>query len=195
MNNINIFSNTILFENCNINEYNKDVLNFLKEYKKNNKSVIKSNRHGYQTDNITDQHITLPLFKNSISLLKTHYKFNNNVKITLMNLWINENNQYAYNYPHYHDGAHFSGVYYIKVPNNSGKLIFFRESNAVNISSLNDFILEPENETSTYYNLDPKENLLVLFPSHLVHMVEPNYNEQERVSISFNLTLSYSDHG
>ena len=40
---------------------------------------------------------------------------------------------------------------------------------------------------SSIWSIDPKENLLVLFPSNMEHFVEPNLNKNnERISISFN---------
>jgi uncharacterized protein (TIGR02466 family) len=195
MNKITIFSTSILSKSYSTGLYNKYVLDFLKDYKKNNKGVNKSNREGYQTNSITDKNIITPIFQNCVSLLNEHYTFHNDTKIHFMNAWINENNQHSWNFPHCHSGSHFSGVYYVKVPSNSGRLVFLRESNAIDMHNLNSYILKPNNETLNNYNLNPQENLLVLFPSHVEHMVEPNNNQQERVSISFNLKLDHPTYG
>ena len=40
--------------------------------------------------------------------------------------------------------------------------------------------------TSEVYSYVPEENLCLLFPSDVIHYVEPNINKKERISISFN---------
>ena len=39
------------------------------------------------------------------------------------------------------------------------------------------------------FEVQPKNNLFILFPSNLKHMVEPHYEEHPRISVSFNLVL------
>ena len=62
-----------------------------------------------------------------------------------------------------------SGVVYLKVPKNSGKILFYNPFN-VNIQ----------------YCFTPKENEIFLFPSVLYHSVEPNLSQEDRISIAFN---------
>ena len=40
------------------------------------------------------------------------------------NMWANINPPGGYNRPHLHPNSHFSGVYYIKAPENSGQIVF-----------------------------------------------------------------------
>ena len=40
------------------------------------------------------------------------------------NMWANINPPGALNRPHLHPNSHFSGVYYIKAPKNSGQIVF-----------------------------------------------------------------------
>ena len=47
-----------------------------------------------------------------------------------------------------------------------------------------------QNELNTnVYAVEPKEGLLVLFPSYLHHSVNLNQSEDERIVISFNINL------
>ena len=39
-------------------------------------------------------------------------------------MWANINPPGGYNKPHLHPNSHFSGVYYIKAPKNSGQIVF-----------------------------------------------------------------------
>lgn len=68
-------------------------------------------------------------------------------------------------------GPHLSAVYYVKVPQNSGKLVF-------------DF--EVSKYEKNRYTVNPEVGKYILFPSHLDHFVTKNKNKDKRVSISFN---------
>lgn len=103
--------------------------------------------------------------------------------------WVNVNNKYNYNQSHDHiaNNILYSGVYYVKVPSNSGGIVFEnpRESflTGVQFSDYN-----PENNAR--YTIPAKENELLLFSSDLKHFVEQNLTEDEddrRISISFNI--------
>ena len=53
-------------------------------------------------------------------------------------IWANINNKEDYNISHTHPYSHYSGVYYVKVPKNSGNL-YFGESTA-NLEPINSAI-------------------------------------------------------
>jgi uncharacterized protein (TIGR02466 family) len=111
-------------------------------------------------------------------------------KLGLGNMWANINPTYSYNKTHTHPNSLWSGVYYVKVPKNSGKL----------------FIEDPRPGPNTYMprrmdNLpkqlwrvvayDAIEGRLVFFPSWLPHGVDINMNTDKgeknwRISVSFN---------
>ena len=71
---------------------------------------------------------------------------------------------------HDHWPALFSGVYYIKSPDNSGDL-FFPQLNQ---------------------SFQPKNSMLVLFDGSIQHGVKENLSNEERIAVSFNI---YSDFG
>ena len=108
----------------------------------------------------------------------------------LGNMWANINPPGAYNKTHTHPNSLWSGVYYIRVPKDSGKF----------------FIEDPRSGPQTYMprrleNLpkalwrvvayEPKEGRMVFFPSWLPHGVDINQNKEQgeaswRISVSFN---------
>jgi uncharacterized protein (TIGR02466 family) len=88
---------------------------------------------------------------------------------------------------HLHANSIFSGVLYLKVPENSGNITFSRSHNFIPY-------LTPPKKFHSIYNgnsqtFRAKEGLLILFPSTLEHQVEKNLSESERFSISFNYFL------
>ncbi len=102
-----------------------------------------------------------------------------------LHYWVNYNNPGDSNYRHHHtDNAVFlSGVYYLKVPENSGRTIFY-DPRGRSIGAMSDnkyYNYEPE------VSVDPQPGLAVYFPSWLEHGVEPNESCESRVSIAFNL--------
>lgn len=95
--------------------------------------------------------------------------------------WVNSTKFGGYNTPHTHGKADLIGIYYPKVPTDSSELCILR------------------NDGSTYHNIfinerklmvKPVEGRFYIFPGHLWHYVDVHTIEEERVSISFNLSTS-----
>ncbi|MEM7467528.1 MAG: putative 2OG-Fe(II) oxygenase [Pseudomonadota bacterium] len=38
--------------------------------------------------------------------------------------------------------------------------------------------------------MEPKEGMMLIFPSYLTHMVEPHLSDDERISLSFNFRVA-----
>lgn len=103
--------------------------------------------------------------------------------------WMNINPKGAYNAPHTHPGAHWSGVYYVSQPevedDNAGLIEFIDPR----CDLPNWRILKAKSfRQKRSFRLAPGE--LVLFPSYLLHWVHPNTSDEERVSVAFNATFS-----
>mgnify|MGYP003137595103 CR=1 FL=1 len=49
--------------------------------------------------------------------------------------------------------------------------------------------LQADSDFFETYQIKPEEDLLMLFPSYLKHMVEPHYDDKARISVSFNINL------
>tara|TARA_A100001391_G_scaffold78760_1_gene51167 strand:- start:233 stop:787 length:555 start_codon:yes stop_codon:yes gene_type:complete len=181
----NIFS-IFLYEkkfNFNLNSMKKIIL----KNKKVNKGVEVSNCNGWQSNGSAT---ILPEFKNLFNnidqcvgdiLNKLQYE----KKLKLANYWFNVNGLGSFNRPHSHVGV-ISGVFYIAVPKNSGKIVFM---NPVNLDGYFSEVKNFNEYTSSTWNYSPKENHCLLFPSHLKHYVESNMNKQERISLSFNYVI------
>jgi len=100
--------------------------------------------------------------------------------------WVNINYPGSSNDLHAHigRGSFLSGILYVKVPKNSGDIVFHDPRNYMMLYS----------EPMMYYNggqltssHTPQENELLLFPYWLNHHVEKNLSNEERVSIAFNI--------
>jgi len=170
--------------------------------KENTTSNVRSNKGGYQSHAREapdfDNDIVKNLFEKSIrpAALEIFNIWNLPVyKMERFCYWYNINNKYSYNDAHTHPDSHISGVYYVKVPNNSGNITMYRsESERDRMWHTSRDIIHQKIESNnpninTQHWFDPKEGMLILFPSHLSHDVGQNLTDdvdEDRISLSFN---------
>jgi len=105
---------------------------------------------------------------------------------THIHYWINFNRTGDFNRRHHHTDITtlFSGVYYLKVPSDSGRIIF-HDPRSRTIDAMMDTKYcgyQPE------VSIDPQPGMIIYFPSWLEHEVEMNESDDERISIAFNIT-------
>ena len=180
----NIFSSYLHedFLNLDIEKIKKEILYI----KSKDQGKIISNYGGWQSQDLKKINKNLKsLFKDinkSVKEVEKHLHLKE--KLSLSSYWCNINYYGSFNKPHTHSGSILSGVYYIKVPKNSGNLIF--EHNPLSTATTYQNIKNYNQYNSSTWTCIPKENLCILFPSYLSHYVEPNLNKKERISISFN---------
>lgn len=97
--------------------------------------------------------------------------------------WLSVNRKYNYNKTHAHGDAKMSGIFYTKVPKDSGQVVFERYK-----ENIHEFDKDNTNNFQHFY-FKPEDNLFLIFPSDLRHHVEQNLTDDDddrRVSISFN---------
>ena len=105
--------------------------------------------------------------------------------VQMANFWININRKGNCNQRHQHPRCQLSGVYYVKVPPNSGAIKFYNPTEQFMTREW--FIKEPTLYSSEAWSFETNENELFIFPAWLDHMVKPNFSDEDRISISFNL--------
>ena len=172
---------------------NKSLFPLIKAWSKKDKSEIKTNAGGgwhSPTDmNFKDEY--KPLTKELFTMQHEIYKdYGMRDVPALGNMWANINYPGAYNKTHIHPNSQWSGVYYVKVPKNSGSLWVEDPRPGPNImlprrheglpKALWRVVLYP-----------PNEGQIIMFPAWLPHGVEMNESKEKgekgwRVSVSFN---------
>ena len=181
---------TSIYLNIYEDELNKKkYLNHLNYCKKTNNTAVVSNVGGIQT-NLFLNDIDENCFFNPINEYINSFKHKSPLTWKISNLWINENKQNCFNMPHNHieNDVHFCGIWYLKCTDKSGSLCFLNDPQNSDVCNLFKFIDDPI--AFANFNINPKPNLLVLFPSRLVHLVQPNFDDKDRISVAFNITLS-----
>jgi uncharacterized protein (TIGR02466 family) len=177
----NLFSQPIgvNFLQENLKELHSFSLNLKESRKISNVGGFQSKDLNYKKNKLLNN-----LIKNLNKYINDYSKiFSLKYELAISNIWININNHKDFNLEHTHPDSIISGSFYIKVPENSGNIIFHNQNNFYMDSK--DVIIQNEYNSMTW-GYEPKENLLLLFPSWLKHHVEPNMSNEARISMSFN---------
>jgi len=170
-------------------EHQEIFLNAVRIYKNQNPSIQKSNIAGYHSpETLHGVKQIAPLFEYICQLgfkaLSDLDFIDCNIAITSAWLNINDSRQ-CMNCEHVH-GDVFSGVFYLKAPEESGNLVIQNQS--INRFWTGRNLTQKKNQfTGESIRIEPVEGNILLFPSYLPHSVETNNHDEERISISFNL--------
>lgn len=115
-----------------------------------------------------------PIIDEIVAELKAAFKGVTGMDLVLMDMWshIHEKNMSTNQHSHY--PADVSGVFYIKVPEGSGQLVFHPAANPYHPGRI---------------PFKPEEKLFFLFPSFLDHSVTRNQSDETRISLSFNFKI------
>ena len=155
------------------------------KHKEKDPGVKCSNVLGWQSKHITSGGILDDSLINGI--IQSANEFCEIIEIPpvmLDALWININPKYSYNQCHIHPGAILSGVYYIKIPDQSGDLVFINPyDNIIGVvRNMNNGVSVSNNG----YKITPQEDQILIFPPWTQHLVEQNLSDDDRISVSFN---------
>ena len=174
-------------------EINEKMLKYIKSLQKKDRSGInRSNLLGWHSKDF-DLELEQPrFFVNSISpqlnsvLTDMGWDIKKQeVKITGMWAVINKKN--SSNAMHIHSNNYISAAYYVKAPVNCGDIVFYDPRFAATYRYPK--ISKTNKLNSNIVSFQPKEGMLVLFPSYLQHSVNVNKTDEERIVISFNINL------
>jgi uncharacterized protein (TIGR02466 family) len=154
----------------------------------------KSNRLGWQSNDIQqDEEVEslIDTINNKLVEVHQYSGLNKNERLIVDNMWININSKYSYNRSHIHAKSFFSGVYYIKVPENSGSLNFKNPSELQRlfVNDIDHHIADLSSFTAQNWTVQPHADMMVLFPSWLEHDVDQNLSDDTRISIAFNTRI------
>ena len=174
-----IFPNLIYkFKIPNYKELNKNLISEIYDLKnKEPDGINRSNIGGWHSDLRTTKFIDLQkIICNHYT--KTILKTNKDIKPST--IWANVNNKNDSNKIHNHRGSNYSGVYYVKVPKDSGDLYFVNH-----VTSLT-YPFNFYEQMFDEIKYEPKEGELYFYSGNLSHRVGKNLTNEDRISISFN---------
>tara|TARA_R100000008_G_scaffold32030_1_gene17889 strand:- start:188 stop:808 length:621 start_codon:yes stop_codon:yes gene_type:complete len=190
-NKIKVFPNYVYkFKVPNYNTLNKKLKSEIYKLKEENQEgVVKSNYGGWHSKGLKGEN-----FKDLIEIISDFFSkqiLNINGIIKPHKIWSCVNEKNNYNEGHTH-GRHtyYSGVYYVKIPKNSGNLYFMDTHWDPDLITLYYDIYKAENSIKEV-EIKSKEGDLYFFRGKLPHRVGTNFSDEDRISISFN--FNYED--
>ena len=133
----------------------------------------------------------LPEYKKLVDMLyacqKTIYDQEHlNSEPFLGNMWANINPPGGMNRAHQHPNSLWSGVYYIKAPKNCGLLKIDDPRSVACMSRPRQKEGEKPARLFRETHYEPVAGRCIMFPSWLMHCVDPNESNDIRISVSFN---------
>tara|TARA_B100000579_G_scaffold437843_1_gene469405 strand:- start:4073 stop:4669 length:597 start_codon:yes stop_codon:yes gene_type:complete len=180
-------------EIINYEDINKELIKFIyEEQDLDPKGKNKSNVKGWHSKPFDLKNQSLNNFLKSISVeiekatIDMGWDVNNQV-VKITSMWSIINKKDSFNERHHHGNSSLSAAYYVNANKDSGDIVFYDPRQAFAFShpeanKINDLNAQVKSVT-------PKSGTLVLFPSYLDHSVKPSKSEEDRVVISFNISL------
>ena len=182
---IEIYPTKIFQKNIFNPSYNdiliKKTYELFKTQGQNNNASI---RMGWQSDyNIYNDVEFHPLCDYILQQISLNLLPNKETKPYITSMWLNVHGQHGFNHVHVHSGAWYSGVYYLNCTEKTGNITFLDPRPGAENNFYHKHV-EPSNHT-----IKPITGDLILFPAWLPHLVEPNQDTENRISVAFNVEL------
>lgn len=112
--------------------------------------------------------------------------------------WSNTNRYGDYHAPHNHAWSYLSGTYYLKMPDDgrspesgnarSGSISFYDPRAAVSMLAVAG---EPLGQFE--HTIRPEQGSVMMWDSSVLHSVHPNLSRDTRMTISFNIAITWSE--
>ena len=179
----------------NYETLNKQLSEYIYDLKKNDaEGVQRSNVNGWHSKNFKIEKDNTPY--NFVKAIHGHVKevivegFGWKYvpeKVGMSEIWAIINKKGTFNKSHNHPGSYLSAAYYVKAPKNCGNINFYDPNE---IKKFNSPAIENLTELSTSgFSIKPEEGNLLIFPSYLYHDVGKNLSDDDRIVISFNVSI------
>ena len=179
----------------NYETLNKQLSEYIYDLKKNDSEGIqRSNVNGWHSKNFKIEKDNTPY--NFVKAIHGHIKevivegFGWKYvpeKVGMSEIWAIINKKGTFNKSHNHPGSYLSAAYYVKAPRNCGNINFYDPNE---IKKFNSPAIENLTELSTSgFSIKPEEGNLLIFPSYLYHDVGKNLSDDDRIVISFNVSI------
>ena len=157
-------------------------------WSKQDKGITRTNVQGWHST--TDMH-ERPEFKNLVNMLyacqKTVYEQEYyESEPYLGNMWANINPPGGSNRAHQHPNSLWSGVYWIKTPKNCGQLKIDDPRSVACMTRPRQKDGKKPDRLWRESHYEPVAGRCIMFPSWLMHAVDPNESNDVRISVSFN---------
>ena len=191
-----LFSTPVFqFQVDNYESINKSLTEYIYKLKKeDDKGIKRSNVNGWHSKNFKIEKDNVPY-----NFIKTIHGYVKEVivdgfgwryipeKVGISEIWSIINKKGTFNTSHNHPGSYLSAAYYVKAPDECGDIHFFDPNE---IKKFNSPPIENSTELSASgFSIKAQEGSLLIFPSYLYHDVGKNLSNEDRIVISFNVSI------
>ena len=186
-----------IFDTDGFDEFKNNLIDYVYKLKeKDPEGYTISNRNGWQSRGFDLSDMNDLLHGTILQGLSSFSAIKNTTKMRA-SAWININSPGSYNVKHTHPNSHLSGVMWIKAPKDSGNIVFDNPNGHQTHTEINSYNQEFKDQFFVHhaYWLPPIEGRMIIFPSHLQHAVNENKSNEDRISVSFNITLTSPNQG
>tara|TARA_Y100000004_G_C8771166_1_gene350781 strand:- start:58 stop:672 length:615 start_codon:yes stop_codon:yes gene_type:complete len=194
----NLFPSPVhIFDTDGFDEFKNNLIDYAyKLREEDSKGFNISNRHGWQSRGFDLTNMNDLLHGTILQGLSSFPSIKNTTEMRA-SAWININGPGAYNILHSHPNSHLSGVMWIKAPKDCGVISFDNPNGHQTYTEINSYNQEFNDQFFIHHSywLPPIEGRMIIFPSHLQHEVKENNSNEDRISVSFNITLTSSTQG
>ena len=110
------------------------------------------------------------------------------ISVKMLDSWAHVSNDYGYHDAHNHPNCSWCGIYCVQAGESSSEPLnginrFYSPLNSTTIDSGSGYLATNSNDYA------PKDGILIVFPSYLMHSALPYSGEIDRVVISFNTII------
>ena len=179
---------TPVFKSPETYKFNKSELEFIDKQREN--AIINQSGNLFSKNNYVLESPELKNLKefcnnNLFIFFYDSFKVKKDIEIYITQSWINFNQKNTSHHRHKHVNSIISSVIFIK--GEMCPITFYNSERNLfgNLLSFEDFTAPNENNNSRVY-FNNQNGKLFLFPSTLMHSVERNNSDVERISLSFN---------
>ena len=165
-------------------ELERDIL----AWSNKNKGITRTNIQGWHSDTNMNE---LPEYAKLVDMLYSAQRTIYDQEYYesepfLGNMWANINPPGGSNRAHIHPNSLWSGVYYVKAPQNSGQLKIEDPRSVALMTRPKQKDVPKPDRLLREHHYETKTGRLIMFPSWLNHCVDPNNSNDIRISVSFN---------
>lgn len=129
------------------------------------------------------EYIRKTILECSGDYIETVYKPQEKIEPYITQSWINVNERTGWHHLHNHSNSFISGVLYLNADKKNDSIIFYDDK----YRQISPYPREYTNYNSLTWKVSVGTGDILLFPSHLRHMVEANQRDTPRISLSFNI--------
>ena len=179
----------------NFRSVKKELMDYVyDQYDRDPKGLNFSNMGGWQSQPIYFNHKNI-LLSIVTETLQSYFRkgvLSKGGSFGLNGLWMNINRKGDYNATHDHPNCHLAGVFWINSPKECGNFECQSPHSYTSGPEIAVYTDEFREKTNSYgsYGFSPTEGTIMLFPASINHRVTSNESDEDRISSSFNMTLT-----